>query len=138
MSIDANLALAHRAVRAFHDGDVPALLELVTEDLELFHPMTQAVWPWAGYQHGKTGFLRFLSGMGAVAEFERFEATRYLASGDEVVVFLAERLRIRATGRVVDHEYIHRATIRDGRIARLAIYEDTAPIIAAVRDLEAI
>ena len=43
-----------------------------------------------------------------------------------------ERARSKATGIAVDNSYVHVYTIKDGTITQLLIFEDTAPIIAAL------
>ena len=54
------------------------------------------------------------------------------------MVLLFERFRIKATGRAVDNEFVIVFAFRDGKISQFYVYEDTAPIIAAIRDQEAL
>ena len=71
-------------------------------------------------------------------EFEQFAPREFIAQGDIVVVLVFVRVRSKATGRTVDNDYVHVYTVRDGKIIRFCVYEDTAPIIAALRDQDAI
>lgn len=71
-------------------------------------------------------------------EFEQFESREFIAQGDKVVVLVFERPRLKATGRVVDNEYVQVFTLNDGKVVQWCVYEDTAPFIAAIRDQEAI
>jgi ketosteroid isomerase-like protein len=72
--------------------------------------------------------------LATVSEFEQFEPREFIAQGNKVVVLVFERFRIKATGRSVDNEYVHVVTLRGGKVVQFCIYEDTAPIIAAIRD----
>lgn len=37
---------------AFQKGDIQTLLNLCAEDVEFRHPMSTAIWPWAGGGRG--------------------------------------------------------------------------------------
>ncbi len=57
----------------------------------------------------------------------------FIAQDDKVVVLVFEWARSKATGIAVDNSYVHVYTIEGGMITQLLIFEDTAPIIAALR-----
>jgi len=71
-------------------------------------------------------------------EFEQFAPREFIAQGDIVVVLVFVRVRSKATGRTVDNDYVHVYTVRYGKIVQFCVYEDTAPIIAALRDQDTI
>lgn len=73
-----------------------------------------------------------------VGEFEQWEPREFIAQGDKVVVLAFERVRIKATGRVVDNDFVMVFTLNNGKIVRWRAYEDTAPLIAAIRDRDTI
>jgi hypothetical protein len=50
-----------------------------------------------------------------------------------VVSLLSERMRAKATGVSFDNPHVHVFKIIDGKIAQFLIFEDTAPIIAALQ-----
>jgi ketosteroid isomerase-like protein len=100
--------------------------------------MPTAVWPWAGTCHGRTQVAKFYAGLAEVAEFEQFEPREFIAQGDTVVVLAFERLRIKATGRTVENDVVTVFTFREGKVVQLRTYEDTAPIIAALRNQDTI
>lgn len=76
--------------------------------------------------------------MAETEEFEQVEAREFIAHGNKVVVLFFERFRIKTTGRQVDNELVHVFTLSEGKVVQFYVYEDTAPIIAAIRDQEAI
>jgi ketosteroid isomerase-like protein len=138
MNEQENVALVKQALAAFGRRDLQAFLHLFSEDAEFRHPMSTAIWPWAGLQRGRSRIAEAAAGVTEVLEFEQFEPRECIAQGDTVVVLVFERVRSKATGRVVDNDYVHVYTVRDGKIIRFCVYEDTAPVIAALRDQDAI
>lgn len=136
MSTTAEVATSLMA--AFADGDVETVKKLVSTDVHLSHPMTTKIWPFAGEREGRTALLEFLAGVSKATEFEKFEPVRMVVSGEHAIVVLSEHIRVRKTGRRVRHQYIQSLTVRNGKVVELRIYEDTAPIIAAIRDVDSV
>ena len=138
MNEQENVAIVKQALAAFGDGDLQTFLNFFSEDAEFRHPMATVIWPWAGSQRGRARIAEAAAGVTAVLEFEQFEPREFIAQGNKVVVLVFERVRSKATGRVVDNDYVHVYTVRDGKIIQFCVYEDTAPVIAAIRDQDAI
>jgi ketosteroid isomerase-like protein len=61
-----------------------------------------------------------------------FQPREFIAQGNKVAVIVFERSINRVTGRAVDNEYIHVYALEYGKVVRIRIYEDTAPILAAM------
>jgi len=138
MSEQENVEIVKQGYAAFQRGDIQTILNLGSDDVEVRHPMSLAIWPWAGKGRGRTRLAEFFVGLGKLVEFERFEPREFIAQGDKVVVLLFERVRLRATSRVVESEHVHVFTLRNGKVVQWDEYQDTAPFIAAMRDQEAI
>lgn len=138
MSEQENVAIVKRGFAAFQQGELQALLNLFSDEVDFRHPMATAIWPWAGRRRGRAQLAEFFAGLAATTEFEHSEPQEFIAQGSKVVVLHFERFRIKATGRAVDNELVHVFTLRDGRIVQWCVYEDTAPIIAAIRGQEAL
>jgi uncharacterized protein len=126
MSEQDNLEVVQRAYNAFAKGDLPALLDLLTSDVEWnFHP-TYAGIPWAQHPwHGREGVLNALKILTEALELEIFQPDEFIAGKDKVVV-LHERGRVKATGRIVKAEWVQVFTLRDGKISQYREYNDTA------------
>jgi uncharacterized protein len=127
-----NVQLIRRALAAFADRDVQTFLNLFSDDVDFQHPMPLEIWPWAGKGRGRARVAHALVRLAQALEFEQFEARDFIAQGDKVVVLVFERVRSKATGVAVDNSYVHVYTIKDGTITQLLIFQDTAPIIAAL------
>jgi len=133
-----NVEIVKQSFAAFQRGDIQTVLNLCTDDIEFRHPMSTAIWPWAGQHRGRAQLAALAAGFWGVEEFEQFEPREFIAQGDKVVALVFERVRIKATGRVVENDFVTVFTLREGKIVQLYFYEDMAPFIAAVRGQETI
>ena len=130
MSEQDNVRIEKEMFAAFGRGDIPAVLGLLTEDIEwrLAGPTEVTA---AGPRRGRDQVAEVFKVLGETSEFEVFEPQEYIAQGDKVVVLGTERQRVKATGQVVDNDWAMVFTLRDGKIARFCNYEDTAAVAAA-------
>jgi ketosteroid isomerase-like protein len=133
MSEQQNVELIKSGYAAFTRGDRQALLDLFSDDLDFQHPMPQSIWPWAGKRNGQAGFAEFLAGLDETVEYEQFEPREFIAQGDRVAVLVFERSRVKATGIVFDNPYIHVFKLKGVKVVQFLVFEDTAPIIAALQ-----
>jgi ketosteroid isomerase-like protein len=130
MNDQVNVDVVQQAYAAFGRGDIPALLSLLTDDVEwsLYGP---SVIPWAGTRHGHEGVAEFFSLIGETLEFEQFEPREFVAQGDTVVVLGYERSLVKPTGHTFEQEWAHVYTLRNGKIAKGRFIEDTAAQVVA-------
>ncbi|MBV8135062.1 MAG: nuclear transport factor 2 family protein [Deltaproteobacteria bacterium] len=127
MSEQDHLELVQRAYEVFAKGDLPALLDLLTGDVEWnYHPtyagMPSAQHPW----RGREGVLKAFQMLTEALELEAFQPDEFIAGKDKVVVLGHERDRVKATGRVVKAEWVQVFTLREGKISQYREYNDTA------------
>ena len=132
MSEQDNVRAVQAMFAAFGRGDIPAVLDALTDDVEwrLAGP-TEVT--YAGTRRGRDQVAEFFKVLGQASEFEVFEPQEYIAQGDKVVVLGHERQRVRATGQVAENDWAMVFTLRDGKIAKFRNYEDTAAVAAAHR-----
>ncbi|MFL6283776.1 MAG: nuclear transport factor 2 family protein [Pyrinomonadaceae bacterium] len=130
MSTEANKRVVQTVFEMFGRGDVPGLLELITDDAEWTAPGPETV-PYFGERSGREGALEFFKNLGSSVEFESFEPGDLIAEGDRVVALGHERGRVRSTGKVFDNAWALVFTIREGKIAGFRCYENTAAIAEA-------
>lgn len=71
--------------------------------------------------------------LGETIEYSQFEPCEFIASGDRVVVLLFERGRVKASGVEFDNFYVHVLKFKGGKVSQFVIFEDTAPVIAALQ-----
>jgi uncharacterized protein len=130
MSEQTNADVVRQAYEAFGSGDIPAMLGMLTDDVE-FTLQGPPVIPWAGTHRGREGVAEFFSLLGENLEIERFEPREFVAQGDTVVVLGDERSLVKSTGRAFEQEWAHVYTLRDGKIAKGLFIEDTAAQVVA-------
>jgi ketosteroid isomerase-like protein len=133
MSDQQNVELIKSGYAAFTRGDRQTFLDFFSEDVDFQHPMSQAIWPWAGRRNSRAGFAEFPVGINETLEYEQFEPREFIAQGDQVAVLFFERTRVKATGVVFEIFEVHVFKIKGNKVVQLLIFEDTAPIIAALQ-----
>jgi len=133
MSEQQNIELIKSGYAAFIGADLQTLLDLFSEDLDFQHPMPQTIWPWAGKRKGRAGLAEFIAGINETIEYPQFEPREFIASGDRVAVLVFERCRVKATGVEFDNFYVHVFKFTGGKVSQFLIFEDTAPVIAALQ-----
>jgi uncharacterized protein len=132
MSEQLNVDTVRRIYQLSNDGDLPGVLSMVSDDVELFLFGSSKV-PWAGHWRGRNGAEQFLVTMGKAAEFKDIPDV-LIGAGNSVVAIYRPTVRIRATGRDADFNCVHVWTFRDGLVVRMREYADTAAWEAAFDD----
>jgi uncharacterized protein len=87
--------------------------------------------PWVGTRHEHEGGAEFFSLVGETIEFEQFEPREFVTQGDTVIVLGYERSLVKSTGRTFEQEWVHIYALRDGKIDKVRIIDDTAAQVAA-------
>lgn len=132
MADDANVQAVKRAYEAFQRGDIPALLQMVTDDVdwELHGP---PVIPFAGKMTGRQQAAEFFRKLAETQDTLEFTPNVFYADQNAVIVLGRYRGRVRATGRDTESEWVQIFTMRDGLIAGWHEFLDTASIVDAYR-----
>jgi ketosteroid isomerase-like protein len=129
MSTAENLQLVKDGYAAFGRGDLPGLLSLLAEDVVWDMPGDGL--PIAGSYRGRDGVASFFEKLRHQADILEFQPREFLADGDRVLVVGWERMKIKATGRGADIDWVMSFTIRNGKIAAFREYTDTKAIADA-------
>jgi ketosteroid isomerase-like protein len=129
MSTAENLQLVKDGYAAFGRGDLPGLLSLLAEDVVWDMPGDGL--PIAGSYRGRAGVASFFEKLRQQADILEFQPREFLADGDRVLVVGWERMKIKATGRGADIDWVMSFTIRNGKIAAFREYTDTKAIADA-------
>ena len=133
VSADENTRTAQSGYEAFGQGDMAALAELMTDDIEWVSPGDPDHNPNAGTFNGKDAVLGWFGGLASTLDFTTFEPREFIAQNDKVVCLVYAEATVRDTGRAfVSHE-AQVWTFRDGKLTRFQNYLDTAAADAAHR-----
>ncbi|HEV3468579.1 MAG TPA: nuclear transport factor 2 family protein [Pyrinomonadaceae bacterium] len=133
MAEQDNVRVVQDAYAAFQRGDIPGLLEILSEDIDWWTPGTPGQIPYAGRLRGRDDVRGFFDRLSATEEITHFEPGEFIAQGDKVVVTGNYKGRTRAAGRDYDLDWLHLFTVRDGRISAFREYVDTAALAEAHR-----
>jgi ketosteroid isomerase-like protein len=133
MSADANIKTITAVYEAFGRGDVAAILDAVTDDVDWAAEAASSAAPWYGVRHGRDAVAAFFSDFGSTMEVEEFTPVSFAANDSDVLTVVRFRSRSRATGKSEEMNLHHWFTFRDGKIAHYRGSEDTAQTEAVLR-----
>ena len=134
MSADANIKTIMTVYEAFGRGDVAAILDAVTSDVDWAAEADPAVAPWHGVRHGQDAVAAFFAEFGSTMEVEEFTPVSVAANDTDVLTVVQFRARSRATGKTAAMHLHHFFKFRDGKIAYYRGTEDTAQTQAVLQN----
>ena len=118
---DGNLELIQKGYEAFGRGDIPAVLEILSDDVEW---NVTEVLPQGGRLRGKQDVAGFFERLGGIWEGLNIEVDDFVASGDRVCVI--GRGSGSVDGKQTGYGFVHAWTVRDGEAVRFDEYADPA------------
>lgn len=130
MSAEDNKRVVQSIFEAFGRGDVPGVLEHLSEDVTWKAPGPDTI-PYFGDRRGHGGATEFFVKLGTTVDFEHFEPGAFVAEDDRVVVLGRERGRVKRTGKSFDNEWALVFTFGGGKVTGFQCYENTAAIAEA-------
>ena len=134
MSADANIKTIMTVYEAFGRGDIAAILDAVTSDVDWAAEADPAVAPWHGVRQGQDAVAAFFAEFGSAMEVEEFTPVSVAANDTDVLSVVQFRARSRATGKTATMHLHHFFRFRDGKIAYYRGTEDTAQTRAVLQN----
>jgi len=132
MSAEQNIEIARRMYQAFGSGDVQAILDLVTDDVNWSTDAATESAPWYGLRHGKEAVAGFFEAVGKTGPVTEFTPVAFAGNDDgDVMVFIRYAFTVTATGKDVAMNMHHYFKFRDGKACFVRSSEDTAQVAAA-------
>jgi ketosteroid isomerase-like protein len=107
------------------------LLQLLDEQIEWVTPGPPGL-ATSGKRTGRQAVGEFFGVLNEVFEVQRFQPKEFMAQGDRVIVLGDETSSVRATGKVLDMDWVHVFTVRGGTIVAFQEFFDTAAVVAAL------
>ena len=132
MSTQDNLTIAQGIYTAFGQGDIPAILNVFADDVELHEPPGGEP-PFKGTYHGRAGAGKFFQEMAGAVDVLMLEPQEFVAQRDTVVVLGHYRFRAKTTGITYDTDWAMVWWFRGGQVAKFQIHDDSATEAAALR-----
>jgi len=130
MNEQQNVELIGTMYAAFGRGDVQAILDRCTSDVEWRFDGPAAI-PYAGTRRGPAEVVGFFQALASTQENMVLTPERFIAQGDEVAIIGRYAATVKATGQRFDSALGHFFTIRDGKVSRFVNFSDTAEIAGA-------
>jgi ketosteroid isomerase-like protein len=125
MNEEKNLQTAKRFYQAVNERDLPAILKLLTDDID-WKDAVAGKWQGSAWCHSLQEFERYGSKFFELLDIQRFEPEEFISGHDNLVVEGSARYVIRATGRLVKTSWVQIFIFRDGQICRFREYSDMA------------
>lgn len=114
-----------------------AIVELFAEDVDWDIPGNLAAVPWIGPRGDREAVSAFYREMEMQIVPEHFEVERILADEEQVVALGELASRVKATGRLIETPFAFVLTVRDGRIVRYRMLEDSHAVAVAALESDA-
>jgi ketosteroid isomerase-like protein len=132
MSAEQNTAIVKDAYAAFARRDIPALLNLVSDDVDWQAVVgASAAVPTSGRRVGRQAVAKFFEDLAGGLQFRQFEPREFIAERDKVVVLGFYEATSLATGRGMSSDWVMVFTVRGGKIAQFREFADVAALNAA-------
>jgi uncharacterized protein len=125
MSANDNVKTVQAVYEAFGRGDVAAILDAVTDDVDWASEASSTDAPWWGVRHGKAQVTDFFTQLAANEEVLEFTPLAMAGDGDDVLTVVRYRAKSTKTGKALDMEIHHHFHFADGKISRYRGSEDT-------------
>lgn len=135
----SNVKTVQGMYEAFGRGDIPAIMDLMADEVEWeqWDATTtgqEAGVPWLMRRSGKEGVAGFFQAVADGLEFHSFQPMNIMEGGNQVAATISIDATAKETGERFSDEEIHLWTFDDaGKIAGLRHYVDTAKHIRAVK-----
>ena len=134
MSTEDNVKTIQAVYEAFGRGDLPAILDTLTDDVDWASDASSTEVPWWGVRHGKDAVTDFFVQLAGATELQEFTTLELIGEGDVVLTVVRYRVKSRSTGRDAEMLLHHYWKFRDGKIAYYRGGEDTLLTLRTVID----
>lgn len=130
---DANIAIVKDIYAAFSRGDVNAIMQHISDELEGFGVVTaQQSVPWHIQITKKQDVPKFFQAIAESSEFSRFEPRDFAGGGAYVYCTISFDVTFRRNGKKLTVDNVmHRFKFKSGKVVEWRGSEDTAMIAAA-------
>jgi ketosteroid isomerase-like protein len=124
-----NVELARQGLEAWNRGDVDAMLEMSSSELEFVPAVAAGV--EGGSVRGEDEFRRFVTGLTETWESFVLEGEEFRDLGDHVLVVGRVRAKGRGSGVQLDEPISSVIWFRDGKIQRMHSFLDQEAALSA-------
>ena len=120
-----NKKIVQQAYENFKNGDLPALLDLFSDDFDFRVPKIDNM-PWFGSRKGREATAEFFQTLAKEQEALTFNPREYFTQGDRVVALGDYTWRATATGKEFGSDWAHVWIVKNDKLVGFQEYADTA------------
>ena len=113
---------------AFAAGNIPFILESVSEDFTWQDPCDPAVVPYGGTHKGRSGFGKFFQKLGGSTETTLWEVNEYVCEGNKVVAAGRHGFQSKTAGKSVATDWAMIWTFKESTPVAGRAYYDTSAV----------
>lgn len=124
-TVMTNKKIAQAIYDYFGQGNVPAILDLVTDDVIWTCPGPTEILPYAQVYNGKKGVEDFFRLIYANKDFPKFEVKELIGEGDKVVALGHWDAKSKKTGTPYSGDWAMAFYFRDGKLYEHREYYDS-------------
>jgi hypothetical protein len=117
--------VVQQAYEAFGRRDVPAILELVADEVD-WEFVGSAGLPYAGRRRNRNEVRDFFAAIPRTDDIHAFEPREFIEAGEHVTVLGWERATALDTGKQFEGEWVHVFTVKSGKVTRWRGFFNTA------------
>jgi|SRR5580704_11438706 ketosteroid isomerase-like protein len=133
MNAEQNIKTTKEMYEALGRGDVQAILDRVTGDVDWSTDAAITSAPWYGPRHGKDEVRSFFEAIVKTGPITEFTPLSFTSNDDgDVMVFIRYAFTVTATGKSAAMNMHHYWKFRDGKACFVRSSEDTAQVAAAL------
>jgi ketosteroid isomerase-like protein len=125
LAVMTNTMLVQESYGHFKKGNIPALLENLSDDVQWLSPGPKEATPWAGRYTGKKEVAEFFKIVDKEIEFLKFEPREFVEQGNRVIALGSMEGKSKRTGKVSASDWVMAFTVKNGKVTHFQEYVDT-------------
>ena len=130
MTAESPAQTVQRLFPLLAEGKTADAAALFTDSVSFSIPHPPGI-PWVPEVDSAADMQTFFELLGSHVQPKEFELRQIIAEGDDVVLIGRMVSEVKKTGRDIDTAFALHTTVRDGRIIRYHLYEDTYAVARA-------
>lgn len=130
---ERNRARVKAIYAAYAGGDMPFVIEALTDDVCWVSGGEDTVAPWCGRHVGRAGVAGYFSALAAACEIIDFRLGPVIADGDRVAVMATVRARYHHSGAEREIDKMDVLQLRDGQVCDFREYYDASGMVEDLR-----
>ena len=129
--VSENIAATQKLFEAFGAGNVPAIVELLNDDIVIEFYGPEKIIPYAGRYHGKEQARSFFETVLSSVDIHVFEPEELIGDRNKLVVTGHLHLTAKSTGGAIKSDFVHVITMEKGKWSRFRDFMDTSVAVNA-------